>query len=237
MGLQQSGARGCGSEAIGGQHYGPVIAYLSKVADLATADGSAGWFKIYQNGWAPKPGGGAADNDFWGVKDMNACCGKVDVKIPEDIAPGDYLLRGEVIALHSQPAQLYMSCYQLTVEGNGTAKPPTVNFPGAYGAKDPGLTFNLHAKQTTYVVPGPTVYAGGVSKTPGSGGCSGGCQATCAVGKGPTGTAVMAAAIETGAAGAGGAAAGCASVKRVAAWQQCGGSGFANDGCVECPVC
>ena len=124
-----------------------------------------------------------------------------------------------------------MSCYQLTVEGNGTAKPPTVVFPGAYGATDPGLTFNLHAKQTTYIVPGPTVYAGGISKTPGSG-CSGGCQATCAVGKGPAGTAV-AVAVETG---AGGVTPGCASIRQVAAYQQCGGSGFPNDGCAACPV-
>jgi lytic cellulose monooxygenase (C1-hydroxylating) len=207
------------------------MAYMSKVPDASTADGSAGWFKVYQNGWAAA-GGGSADSDRWGVKEMNACCGKVDVKIPEDILPGDYLLRGEVIALHSQPAQLYMSCYQLTVEGNGTATPATVKFPGAYGQRDPGLTFNLHAKAATYVVPGPTVVAGGVEKTPGAS-CSGGCQATCAAGKGAVGTALMVAApVETGA-----ATAGCTSVKKVQAWQQCGGAGFAGDGCTECPVC
>jgi cellulase len=193
---QQSGDRSCKNEAIGGNHYGPVMAYMSKVPDATTADGSTGWFKVYQNGWASKSGAGSADDDFWGVKDMNGCCGKVDVKIPEDIAPGDYLLRGEVIALHAMPAQLYMACYQLTVAGNGTASPATVKFPGAYAAKDPGINFNIHQKQATYVVPGPTVYAGGVSKTPGSA-CSGGCQASCTAGKGPTGTAILAAAAKT----------------------------------------
>lgn len=48
---------------------------------------------------------------------MNACCGKVDVKIPSDIVAGDYLLRAEVIALHTAQsaggAQLYMSCCKL----------------------------------------------------------------------------------------------------------------------------
>jgi hypothetical protein len=38
----------------------------------------------------------------------------MNVLIPEDIAPGDYLLRAEVIALHvassSGGAQFYMSC-------------------------------------------------------------------------------------------------------------------------------
>jgi hypothetical protein len=49
---QQPGDRSCKNEAIGGAHYGPVTVYLSKVADASTADGSAGWFKIFQDGWA-----------------------------------------------------------------------------------------------------------------------------------------------------------------------------------------
>src|SRR5262249_21287847 len=101
--------------------------------DASTADGSTGWFKIYESGWAAKTGSGSANDDFWAVKDMNACCGKVDLRIPIDILPGDYLMRAEVIALHtagsSGGAQLYMACYQLTVSGNGTATPPTVRFP------------------------------------------------------------------------------------------------------------
>jgi cellulase len=48
---------------------------------------------------------------------MNTCCGKVDVKIPSDLAAGDYLLRAEVVALHtasgSGGAQFYMSCCKL----------------------------------------------------------------------------------------------------------------------------
>jgi len=51
--------------------------------------------------------------DPWS-QDMNNCCGKVDVKIPKDLAAGDYLLRAEVIALHTagqaNGAQFYMSC-------------------------------------------------------------------------------------------------------------------------------
>jgi hypothetical protein len=61
---------------------------------------------------------------------------RVDVKIPADIAPGDYLLRAEVIALHVAGsvggAQHYVSCYQLKITGGGTAKPSGVAFPGAY---------------------------------------------------------------------------------------------------------
>lgn len=42
---QQMGDRSCKNEAIGGAHYGPVMVYMSKVADSSTADGSSGWFK------------------------------------------------------------------------------------------------------------------------------------------------------------------------------------------------
>ncbi|KAH8907676.1 hypothetical protein BR93DRAFT_895234 [Coniochaeta sp. PMI_546] len=238
---QQPGDRSCGSEAIGGAHYGPVMVYMSKVADAATADGSTGWFKIFEDGWNKKDGGGAGDNDYWGVKDLNSCCGKMDVKIPEDIAPGDYLLRAEVIALHtagsSGGAQLYMSCYQLTVSGTGTATPATVKFPGAYKASDPGILVNIHAALSTYVVPGPPVYTGGTTKSAGSA-CTG-CAGSCKAGSGATGTAI-AAALPTSAAtgpdaagGSGGAAApggdaGCA----VQAFGQCGGNGYT--GCTSC---
>jgi hypothetical protein len=68
---------------------------------------------VYENGWAAA-NKGAGDNDYWGVKDLNTCCGKLDVKIPAELAAGDYLLRAEVIALHtagsSGGAQFYMSC-------------------------------------------------------------------------------------------------------------------------------
>lgn len=109
---QQPGDRSCSNEAIGGAHYGPVSVYMTKVADAATADGSTGWFKIYEDGWASA--GSVGDNDQWGTKDLNACCGKADAKIPSDLAPGDYLLRAEVIALHTASsaggAQFYVSC-------------------------------------------------------------------------------------------------------------------------------
>lgn len=72
---------------------------------------------VYEDGWAAA-NKNSADDDYWGVKDMNACCGKVDVPIPSDLVAGDYLLRAEVIALHtagsSGGAQFYMSCCKST---------------------------------------------------------------------------------------------------------------------------
>jgi cellulase len=44
---------------------------------------------------------------------MNNCCGKVDVKIPSDISAGDYLLRAEVIALHTAQGNNGAQFYEL----------------------------------------------------------------------------------------------------------------------------
>ena len=112
--VKQPGDRTCTTEAIGGDHFGPVQAYMTKVTDASTADGSTGWFKIYVDGWSPLAGATDGAGDNWGTKDMNNCCGKVALKIPSDIPAGDYLLRAEVIALHVagslDGAQFYMSC-------------------------------------------------------------------------------------------------------------------------------
>jgi cellulase len=178
---QQPNDRSCSNEAIGGNHYGPVMVYLSKVDNAATADGSAGWYKIYEDSWAKNPSGQSGSDDFWGVKDMNKCCGRVDVPIPRDTPAGDYLLRAEVIALHTagspNGAQLYMTCYQLTIDGSGNASPATVRFPGAYSAQDPGILFNMYQPVSSYKAPGPAVVSGGTTKKAGSG-CTG-CEASC----------------------------------------------------------
>lgn len=115
----------------------------------------------------------------------------MDVVVPKDLAPGDYLLRAEAIALHAAGseggAQFYMTCYQITVSGDGTAKAETVSIPGAYKAADPGIEINIYQAMTEYVAPGPAVYAGGSNKTAGSE-CTN-CESTCAVGSGPAATA------------------------------------------------
>ncbi|KAL2259697.1 hypothetical protein VTK26DRAFT_6535 [Humicola hyalothermophila] len=227
---QQNGDRSCANEAIGGAHHGPVIVYMSKVSDASTADGSSGWFKIFEDGWSKA--GSSGDDDHWGTKDLNACCGRMDVRIPADIAPGDYLLRAEAIALHTAGsaggAQFYMTCYQLTVTGSGTAEPATVNFPGAYSASDPGILVNIHAAMDSYVVPGPSVYSGGTTKEAGSP-CTG-CESTCEVGSGPTPT--LQPQEPTSPPGGGddddGDNGGCTVQK----YQQCGGTGYT--GCTNC---
>ncbi|KAI0411336.1 carbohydrate-binding module family 1 protein [Xylaria grammica] len=243
---QQPGDRSCANEAIGGDHHGPVQVYMAAVSDAAGADGSAAsWFKIFADTWAANPSGANGDADFWGTKDLNACCGLMDVRIPADLAPGDYLLRAEALALHSAGSagqgQFYMTCYQLTVTGSGAAKPAGVALPGAYAASDPGILINIHAPMTAYIAPGPTVYSGGSTKS--AGGACEACEATCAVGSSPTTSAgsggggsapstTLSTATTTKATsattGSGSSPTGCT----VALYAQCGGIGYS--GCTAC---
>ncbi|KZV62317.1 carbohydrate-binding module family 1 protein [Peniophora sp. CONT] len=154
---QQPKDRSCANEAIGGDHFGPVQVYMAKVDDATTAVGSSqSWFKIGEMGLPSN------NPDYWATEVLNDNCGHFTVTVPKDIAPGNYLLRAEVIALHvaSSPggAQFYASCFQVNVGGSGTAKPSGVKIPGAYGASDPGILINIYQTLATYNIPGPTPY-------------------------------------------------------------------------------
>lgn len=64
--------------------------------------------------------------------------------MPSCIAPGDYLLRVELIALHSAGtqggAQFYMECAQVKVTGSGTNTGSNfVSMPSPYSPTDPGV--------------------------------------------------------------------------------------------------
>ncbi|KAF3912831.1 Endoglucanase-4 [Arthrobotrys entomopaga] len=134
-------------------HKGPIMVYLNKVSNAATAPiPSSGWFKIWEEGYNPSTG-------QWAVDRLIADRG-YKFKIPTCIAPGNYLMRVELIALHaasSYPgAQLYMECAQINVTGgSGSISPATVNFPGAYSGTDPGIKFNLYTTPISYTIPGP----------------------------------------------------------------------------------
>ncbi|KAK4196056.1 glycosyl hydrolase family 61-domain-containing protein [Triangularia verruculosa] len=152
----QPNDRSCANEAIGGNHFGPVIVYMAKVDDAKTADGaSASWFKVDEFGYD-------AGSKTWGTDTLNQNCGKRTFKIPSKIPAGDYLVRAEAIALHaagsSGGAQFYMSCYQVRVANSGDGQVPAgVRLPGAYSASDPGILINIYGDFGTYQIPGPAV--------------------------------------------------------------------------------
>ncbi|KAJ2132296.1 hypothetical protein IW136_005121, partial [Coemansia sp. RSA 678] len=66
---------------------------LAYMAPMASKGKGAVWFKIFEEGRDNK-------KDYWAVDRIYEAKGYFDVVIPADIAPGDYYLRPEVIALH-----------------------------------------------------------------------------------------------------------------------------------------
>ena len=93
---------------IARSHKGPIMVYLAKVDNAATA-GTTGlrWFKVAESGLS----GGV-----WAVDTMIQNGGWHYFNMPSCVAPGDYLMRVELIALHgaqaSGQAQFYMECAQ-----------------------------------------------------------------------------------------------------------------------------
>jgi cellulase len=169
----QPGARSCSQPAIGGNHYGPVLIYMAKVADAKTAT-SGSFFKVAEDGYT-------GTTASWGTEVSPACthyppstpinllfqilnanCGKRAFTVPKSIASGDYLVRAEVIALHAgaNNPQPYVSCFQVKVTGGGSANPTGVSFPGGYKTSDPLFTKAIYDSSFKYVSPGPAVYTG-----------------------------------------------------------------------------
>ncbi|KAF2278383.1 glycoside hydrolase family 61 protein-like protein [Westerdykella ornata] len=147
---------------IAKSHKGPTIFYMAKVDNAATAQPNGlRWFKVFEDGL---DGSGQ-----WGVDRMIQNGGWVDFTMPSCVAPGNYLLRAEIIALHSASkqgqAQFYMGCAQINVSGSGSSTGgQTVSFPGAYSANDPGILVSIYNAQgqptgngQPYKIPGPAV--------------------------------------------------------------------------------
>jgi len=151
------------NKVIASSHKGPVMAYMKKVSDSLSGNPSSGpgggWFKISQDAYS---------NSKWGVDNLISSGGIQSFTIPSCIANGDYLVRLEVLALHSAStsgqAQFYMECISVTVTGgSGTKSPATVSIPGTYSASDPGIKVNIYNSSgkpypTSYTPPGPAVF-------------------------------------------------------------------------------
>ena len=84
--------------------------------------------------------------------------------LPNNLAPGQYMVRHEIIGLHiaNSPggAEFYPSCTQITVSGNQTGVPgsnDTVALPGAYSDTEPGILGNTFFDPGPYDFPGPAI--------------------------------------------------------------------------------
>lgn len=137
-------------------------------------DTQAKWFKISEDGKTP------GDNSTWlqqrlsvsspsSLPTQTNCIavngGVANSTIPSNLAPGNYLLRHEIIALHLATslggAEFYPACAQITVGGSQSGAPSAsdlVSIPGAYSDNDPGIFDpNVFTPDAPYVFPGPPI--------------------------------------------------------------------------------
>lgn len=152
---------------------GPLMHYMAKCdGSCSTYDSSnAEWFKISELGLE-------ADGSTWYQASLTSRA-PVNVTIPSTLAPGNYLLRAEIISLQlamsTGGAEFYPACIQLQVGGSQTQGPTSSEeclFPGCYSDTDPGiLTPNIYNPPIQYTFPGPPVASfvnGGSSSATGS---------------------------------------------------------------------
>ena len=105
-----------------------------------------------------------AASQNWASDDLIADGNSWTVTVPESLAPGQYVLRHEIIALHSAQdtngAQNYPQCINLEVTGSGTAEPEGEPATEFYTASDPGISLSIYNNLESYEIPGPAVWDG-----------------------------------------------------------------------------
>ncbi|KAF4974804.1 hypothetical protein FZEAL_8328 [Fusarium zealandicum] len=143
-------------------HKGPVIDYLARCpGDCETVDkNSLEFFKISASGLIDM----TMQSGRWAADVLVSNSFSWTVQIPAQLAPGNYVLRHEIIALHGsgQPngAQNYPQCFNLKVTGGGSLSPAGTKGTKLYKANDPGILFNLYTSSLSYQIPGPTLVPG-----------------------------------------------------------------------------
>ncbi|KXJ91409.1 glycoside hydrolase [Microdochium bolleyi] len=144
-------------------HHGPVIDYIADCrGDCRTVDKSKlEWVKIAEMGQL-ELGRGSGSTGRWADDLLFGSDMTWKVRIPKQLAPGQYVLRHEIIALHEGHldggAQFYPQCVSLKVTGAGKQ----VIQGGVVGTKlykqsDPGVFYNIYndERMPKYKIPGP----------------------------------------------------------------------------------
>jgi cellulase len=143
-------------------HKGPVIDYLAPFNSNA---GSLSFAKIAQKGLISGSNPGR-----WAADDLISNGNSWSVTIPSSVAPGQYVLRHEIIALHSannaNGAQFYPQCINIEVTSGGSSRPSGSSATSFYRANDPGVLFNLYTSFSSYTIPGPGLFGGGSQNPP-----------------------------------------------------------------------
>ncbi|KAF5872121.1 putative glycoside hydrolase family 61 protein [Botrytis fragariae] len=162
-------------------HPGPIQHYLfGPVDDASMATGIGSWFKIDEY---------IEVNGTWASNLMDAGNMSYTFNLPTGMATGEYLLRSEMLALHSAQtvggAQWYIGCAQLSITGtSGDSCGPSIELPGDYNATDPSIYipdiyygFDI----STYTPPGGAIATCGAAGAGATGAASATAIATSAV--------------------------------------------------------
>ncbi|KAH6642059.1 glycoside hydrolase [Boeremia exigua] len=140
-------------------HKGPIINYIAPCnGDCTTlTPGALRWSKISQSGLV------TPSTNTWVTDNMIRSNFTSSTVIPRNLRAGNYVIRHEIIALHSgqsdNGAQMYPQCLNLRVTGSGTVA-PTAGVAGTslYKRNDPGVMFNIYTGATSYPYPGPALW-------------------------------------------------------------------------------
>ncbi len=145
-------------------HKGPILSYLAPAGgDFKKIDKvNLRFVKIEELGLL-RNSSNPADGGIYAADRLINQGNRWQVKIPDFVAPGNYVLRHEIIALMEaadyDKAQHYPQCINLKVTGNG--KDPLtsggVRARDLYDADHPGIHVQIF-KDIDYQIPGPEVY-------------------------------------------------------------------------------
>ncbi|KAM0710980.1 hypothetical protein Q7P35_001719 [Cladosporium inversicolor] len=151
-------------------HHGPVLDYLAK------CDGDCSAAKKESLKFFKLDGAGVLDaaSNQWASDKLIADGNEWTLTIPESLAPGNYVLRHEIIALHSagqeNGAQAYPQCINIEVTGSGSTDPcadgaDCVAGTALYKAADAGIKYDIYGGDiSSYPIPGPKAWAGAAAR-------------------------------------------------------------------------
>ncbi|KAL2147453.1 hypothetical protein VTI28DRAFT_9353 [Corynascus sepedonium] len=144
-------------------HHGPVLDYLASCGDAGCETVDKNTLEFFKIGEAGLIDGSSAPGK-WASDQLIENNNSWMVQIPANLAPGNYVLRHEIIALHSagqaNGAQNYPQCFNLQVTGSGTDKPAGVLGTELYTPTDAGILANIYTSPVQYEIPGPALISG-----------------------------------------------------------------------------
>lgn len=144
-------------------HHGPILTYIAPCGgDCTTVDKTAlKWTKISEEGLIS---GQANVNGVWATDKMRANGGVNSATIPSSIAPGKYVIRNEIIALHRanlKEPEFYGQCGNIEITGSGTDDLANTGVVASqlYSTQDKIFGFDIYdGSDSTWPIPGPALY-------------------------------------------------------------------------------